>query len=135
MVAVSAVGFVTGIVFLLKGAWPVLGFCGLDVLLIYIAFKLNYRAARLYETIELTPETLVLRRVQPSGAEESWRFNPYWVRLIVEADPRTERSELVLRSHGRDVVFGDFLPEEEKVDFARALRSALEKARSPNQAS
>ena len=40
---------------LLAGAWPVIGFFGLDVALIYLAFKLNYRSGRLYETIELTP--------------------------------------------------------------------------------
>lgn len=129
MSAVGAVGFVTGIVFLLLGAWPVMGFCGLDVLLIYIAFKLNYRAARLHETVRLTAETLELRRIQPSGAAQSWQFNPYWVRLVVGNDPQTERSTLSLRSHGREVVFAEFLPEEEKIDFARALRSALAEAR------
>ena len=51
----GAVSFVAGFVFLLIGAWPVFGFFGLDVVLIYLAFKLNYRAARLYETIDLTP--------------------------------------------------------------------------------
>ena len=132
MAAVGAVSFITGIVFLLMGAWPVLGFCGLDVLLIYIAFKLNYRAARLHETVRLTSDALVLRRVQPSGAQQSWQFNPYWVRLVVNSDRQTERSTLVLRSHGRDVLFGDFLPEEEKLDFARALRGALEEARGTN---
>ena len=66
MLAIGTVSFGTGMLFLLSGAWPVLCFCGLDVLLVYIAFKLNYRAARLHETVRLTPEALVVRRVQPS---------------------------------------------------------------------
>jgi uncharacterized membrane protein len=55
MAALGTASFITGIVFLLMGAWPVFGFFGLDVLLIYIAFRLNYRSGRLYETVELTP--------------------------------------------------------------------------------
>ena len=54
MAASTGIAFVTGMIFLLAGAWPVLGFLGLDVLLIYAAFKLNYRSGRLYETVDLT---------------------------------------------------------------------------------
>ena len=65
MSAIGGVSFITGMAFLLKGAWPVFGFFGLDVALIYAAFKLNYRSGRLYETVELTPETLTITRVHP----------------------------------------------------------------------
>ncbi len=57
----------TGLVFLMMGAWPVMGFFGLDVLIIYIAFKLNYRAGKAYELIEVTPEVLRLTQVDPWG--------------------------------------------------------------------
>ena len=67
MALVCIVSFGTGLLFYLLGAWPVVGFMGLDVALIYIAFKLNYRAARLYETVDLTPGALTVTRVQPSG--------------------------------------------------------------------
>jgi uncharacterized membrane protein len=130
MLAIGAVSFGTGIVFLMSGAWPVLGFCGLDVALIYIAFKLNYRSGRLYEQVELTPDALSVRRVHPSGRNESWQFNPYWVRLVVETDRSGDRASLKLTSHGRELVFGRFLSEDEKHDFAAALRSALASARA-----
>ena len=67
MVAVGSVSFVMGMAFLMMGAWPVFGFFGLDVLLIYIAFKLNYRAGRAYELVELTPRSLTLKQVSSSG--------------------------------------------------------------------
>jgi uncharacterized membrane protein len=51
MIALGAISFITGVLFLAAGAWPVLGFFGLDVLLVYIAFRLNYRSGRLYETL------------------------------------------------------------------------------------
>ena len=55
MAVLGGVSFAAGIVFLLVGAWPVFGFFGLDVLLIYCAFRLNYRAARAYEEVTVTP--------------------------------------------------------------------------------
>ena len=51
MSAISAISFGTGLMFFLMGAWPIVGFMGLDVLLIYIAFKANFRALRVYETV------------------------------------------------------------------------------------
>ena len=59
MGCVAAVSFAAGLLFFLAGAWPVVGFLGLDVLLIYGAFKLSYRSARLMETIALTEEELL----------------------------------------------------------------------------
>ena len=82
MLAIGGVSFVSGMIFLLMGAWPVFGFFGLDVALVYIAFKLNYRAARAYELVELTPSTLTLKQVSASGKTNSFEFNPYWVRVL-----------------------------------------------------
>src|SRR3982074_1881857 len=50
----SAVSFAAGLAFLLMGAWPVLGFFGLDVLAIYWAFRINFRDARATEVILAT---------------------------------------------------------------------------------
>jgi uncharacterized membrane protein len=130
MGAVCAVSFGTGLLFYLLGAWPVIGFMGLDVALIYIAFRLNFRALRLYETVDLTSDTLTVTRVDPSGRARSWSFNPYWVRLTLE--PRIGRSsQLSLASHGRRLVFASFLTDDEREDFALALSAALSSARSP----
>jgi uncharacterized membrane protein len=130
MLAIGGASFVTGMVFLLMGAWPVFGFFGLDVALVYIAFRLNYRAGRLYETVELTPEALTVTRVHPSGKRESFDFNPYWVRVLL-AQSAHGRTELRLALHGREFVFGHFLTEDERRDFSNALTGALIAARNP----
>jgi uncharacterized membrane protein len=133
MAAVCAVSFGTGLFFYLLGAWPVIGFMGLDVALIYVAFKLNFRALRLYETIDLTQDALTVTRVAPSGKSQSWSFNPYWVRLNLQ--PRRGRSsELSIASHGQRLVVASFLSDEEREDFAAALANALSAARSPGAA-
>lgn len=129
MLAVGGVSFITGMVFLLKGAWPVFGFFGLDVALIYIAFKLNYRSGRLYETVDLTPQMLTIKRVHPTGEQESFDFNPYWVRVRL-ADRPQGGNDLRLTSHGREFAFGRFLTDEERRDLSHALSAALAEART-----
>jgi len=128
MLAIGSVSFVTGMVFLAMGAWPVFGFFGLDVALVYIAFKLNYRSGRLYETVELTPEALTVTRVHPSGKRESFDFNPYWVRVFVAEGPQG-RTDLRLATHGNEFSFGRFLTDDERRDFSNALSGALIEAR------
>jgi len=106
---------------------------GLDVALIYVAFKLNFRALRLYETVDLTEEALTVTRVEPSGKAQSWNFNPYWVRLSLM--PRRGRStELSIASHGKRLVFASFLTDTEREDFALALSSALSLGKSSDAA-
>jgi len=103
MAALAGISFATGIAFLLIGAWPVLGFFGLDVALVYIAFKLNYRSGRLYETVELTPAKLTWTRVHPSGRREQFDCNPYWARVNLREWP-DGRTALRLIGQGKELV-------------------------------
>ena len=130
MSAIAGISFLTGLIFYSLGAWPVIGFLGLDVLAIYIAFQVNYRAARLHELVELTAGELRLTRIYPSGRAQSWSFNPYWVRLQLE-EHETQADRLSLRSHGRELTFGSFLSDEEKRGFAEALNGALRLLKEP----
>jgi uncharacterized membrane protein len=124
MAVVVVVNFAAGIAFTLRGAWPVFGFCGLDVLLFYIMFRLNYRSARMFERIRLTPDELVVERHEVNGKMRSWRFQPYWLRISMD-DPPESDSPLLLSSHGRSLSVGGFLTAAERLDLARALERAL----------
>ena len=128
MSVVCAISFAGGLAFYLAGAWPVIGFLGADVLLIYIAFKVNYRRGRLVERLHLTPETLIVRRVWPGGRSRTWEFQPYWLQVELDNPPRHD-SPLLLRSHGRSLAIGSFLTKEERAEVAEALRRALVRAR------
>jgi len=125
MALISGVSFITGLLFYLKGAWPVAGFVGLDVVLIYVAFKLNYRDARRFETLRLGDDGLIVRRSRPGGKVTTWRFEPFWVRVDVE-QPLRPQSRLVLSSHGNRLALGGFLTLKERLDLAEALRRALD---------
>lgn len=129
MVAVCAVSFAVGLGFFVIGAWPVAGFLGLDAALVYGAFKLNYRSGRTHELVELTPSALTITRVHSTGARETFDFNPYWVRVRL-AEGQDGRTDLRLASHGREFAFGRFLTDDERREFAHALRQALGAARN-----
>ncbi len=86
MAALGGVSFAAGMVFLLMGAWPVFGFFGLDVLLVYWAFRANYRAAAAYEDVMVTTSELRVRKVTSRGQVSEWVFNPMWSKLEYEAD-------------------------------------------------
>lgn len=129
MLAIGGISFVTGAVFLSIGAWPVFGFFGLDVLLIYVAFRLNYRSGRAYELVELTPKLLTLTLVEPSGKQKSFEFNPYWVRVRLSERP-DGRTHLRLASHGRELEFARCLNDDERREFAGVLERALSTART-----
>lgn len=124
MAAVMAISTGLGIWFILNGAWPVFGFFGLDVALLYLAFRLNYRAGRLTEIVRLTASELLVRRITARGQKREWRFNPAWVRVEIDAEAE-QGSPLILASHGERVEIGAFLSPEERIEFANALKGAL----------
>lgn len=127
MTAAAAVGLAVGGGFALSGAWPVLGLYVLDLALLYWAFRINYLGARRYEKVWLTPDRLVVERGGPSGPQGTWSFQPYWLRVAID-DPPDHDSQLTLSSHGRSLVVGSFLSPGERLDFANALRAALQRA-------
>ena len=121
---VGIVSFIAGLNFLIMGAWPVMGFFGVDALAIYIAFKLNYRAGRLVETVEITTTDLTVTRTRPNGHHEAFALNPYWARVHLAQRPDGANA-LFLRSHGKAHAIGAFLNDDERRDLAAALGQAL----------
>ena len=129
MVLFGGISFVTGMLFLIIGAWPVLGFFGLDVLLLYWAFRLNYRHAEAYEQVTVTPSVLKVRKVSHLGRVREWALNPLWVQLDKNELEEFGIDRLFLISHGKKLTIASFLGPDEKASFARELGNALSEAR------
>jgi uncharacterized membrane protein len=129
MLCIGGLSFISGMTFLLRGAWPVFGFFGLDVLLVYWAFRANFRAARAYEEVTVTASELTVRKVSHRGGVREWTLNPLWVRLerIVHEEFGIERLSLV--SRGQRLTIAGFLGPAEKASFASALSNALGEAK------
>jgi uncharacterized membrane protein len=129
MCLIGGISFVAGMVFLIAGAWPVFGFFGLDVLLVYWAFRANYRAARAYETVTVTASEISVRKVSHHGATTEMTFNPLWVKLEREADPEFNAGQLYLVSRGKKFAIAGYLSPKEKDAFTAALQAALNEAK------
>jgi uncharacterized membrane protein len=129
MAFVSLVSFAAGLAFLLMGAWPVLGFFGLDMLAIYWAFRINFRRARASEEILVTPSELRLRRISHRGHVMEIVLNPLWVQLDRKTQAEYGIEKLYLVSKGRHIAIASFLSPDEKASFANALVAALQAAR------
>lgn len=130
MLAIGACTTAIGFSFWLLGAWPIVGFCGLDLLLIQIAFHMNFRAARAAEEISLTHDRLSVRRVSASGIATESAFNPYWARLEVDRHPEFGVTGVRIASHGQRMNLAQFLGPREREAFADDLNAALAKVRA-----
>ena len=129
MALIGGVSFIGGVLFFMLGAWPVVGFLGLDVLLVYWAFRANYRAAAAFEEVTVTPSELRLRKVSHRGEVKEWTLNPLWTRLDRETHEDYGLLRLFLVSRGMRLAVAGFLAPEERESFAAALSAALGEAR------
>ena len=129
MIIVGAATTCASLPFYLLHAWPVVGFFGLDVALLYAAFRMSYRQARAYEDLRLTYVELLFARVAANGAKREWRFNPSWVRLERVDHAEFGLQSLSLISRGSRWEVGGFLGPEERGELASRLGTALAEAR------
>lgn len=125
MILLGIMSFVVGVVFLSLGAWPVFGFFGLDVLLLWFALRVNYRDADAYEDIRMTPVELHVRQVSKHGERRDTEFNPRWTRLEKDEDEFAGVTKVALVSRGFPLVVGSFLPPFYKKELAAGLSKAL----------
>jgi uncharacterized membrane protein len=124
MAGLATLSLLAGTICILVGAWPIFGFFGLDVALVYVAFRLNYRSARQHEAVRLTEQQLTVERVSAKGETKSWRFEPAWLRVRFDNDAE-EEGALTLASHGKSLAIGSFLALDERRSIAAQLRRAL----------
>jgi uncharacterized membrane protein len=113
-----------GIGFVSIGAWPVSGFFGLDVALIYLAFRLNYRRARRSEILRLAGDAFIVERINVCGNRQVWRFQPFWLRVVLE-ERDVDSNRLYVASHGRFLAIGDFLAPAARRELADTIRDVL----------
>ena len=116
---------VASIPFVALGFWPVAGLLGLDVLALYVAFRVNFRSGRSFEELELTRLHLLFRTVSYRGEAREWRFNPLWTRLDREEDDEFGLMRLALISRGERVIIARDLSPPERESLAEALGRAL----------
>ncbi|HWA01319.1 MAG TPA: DUF2244 domain-containing protein [Caulobacterales bacterium] len=123
LIWVIAVNVVIAGYFIAHHAFPVAGFLGLDVLALWWAFRVNYRAAKAEERVQLARETLAVTRRDPEGKEAHWAVSPMWAKVAQDARGVT------IRSAGSGLRIASFLAPDERARFARKLDDALWRAK------
>jgi uncharacterized membrane protein len=130
MAAVCGVCLIFGSFFIAIGAWPVFGFLGLDVAIVYWAFRRNFADAEVRQIVEVTDHEVVLYNARPSEPVTERRFPRLWVRVDLDEDPERELiGSLALVYAGRRTEFASFLPPEERKSLAAALKAAVARPR------
>lgn len=129
MAVVGVTSFASGMLFLLMGAWPVMGFFGLDALLVWLAFRANYRSGRAFEEVAVWPHDLLVRQVSPAGRVIEHRFNPFFARFSVDRHDEIGITRMRLAGGGSQVDIGGFLNPGDRESFAAAFAQALSSVR------
>lgn len=120
-----AIAMFNVIFFLVADALPVAMFFGLDILLLYGAFYLNYRSARAREEVFVSRTELAIRKVAPSGRAKISRYNPFWAKFQVDRHDEFGITAMAVTGEGRRTVLGSFLNPDDRESFARAFTAAL----------
>ena len=128
MILVAFICLTAGFIFWYLGAWPVFGFLGLDIILIYAAFKLNYRSGNMYERLFIISKKLKILRSLPSGKVQIWELNPYWAQAnLIEIN--NHQSQLIIKSKNKAVSIGSFLNSYDKKKLEKKITYSLKNYR------
>ncbi|MCQ0988491.1 DUF2244 domain-containing protein [Jiella marina] len=125
MIFFCLVSLVTGLAFWLNGAWPVIGFFGLDVVILWWAFAASYRSGRATEEVCVTRTDLAIRKTSPRGEVREEHHNPFWARFKVNRHEEIGITRMSVDSRERSTEIGSFLNPDDRESFADAFRKAL----------
>lgn len=129
MMLFGTICFGAGLAFAVQGAWPVLGFLGVDVAILYFAFKLSYQGAKAREEVFVSRNDLVVRKISPRGRIREMRFVPGWTRFKVARMEEIGITRMDVESRGRVTEVGGFLNLDDRESFASAFGEALMEAK------
>ncbi|GAA3090006.1 DUF2244 domain-containing protein [Rhizobium viscosum] len=121
----GAICFMYGMFFIVTGAWPIGFFFGLDFLLLYGAFWLNYRSGRVREEVTVSRTDVSVRKFSPSGRMIEHHFNPFWTRFLVRRHQEIGILSMHIFGEGRRTDVGSFLNPDDRESFAKAFKRAL----------
>ena len=126
MVVLCGFSFITGIIFMKKGAWPVFGFFGLDILLVYIFFRLSYKSGKEFEVINLTKKKLIIKKYKEKKIIKTYILDANWVKIQIQ-NPLEHSSKLQISSKNKSIIIGSFLRLDEKIEVLQNIENALRK--------
>ena len=124
LIILGGFGLVISVGFMMFGAWPVFGFMALDVLLIYIALRAQYRRSDLGQEITISNDEIEIKYFKAGTCINTILFNRYWAKLE-HLNSFDRQSKLMFSSHGKFSEIGEFLSLKEKQKIAADLEPLL----------
>jgi uncharacterized membrane protein len=123
--SLCGVSFAIAGLFAWRGAWPVLPFAGLEMLLLGWALRASLRRRFQLEIITLTEREVGIE-MRDGLQRRAAVFPRHWARVKLRA-ARTplHPSSLTIESHGRACEVGAFLSEEERRGLAARLKRLI----------
>ena len=126
---VIAMSFIAGLSFVSFGAFPVIGFFGLDALAIWAAFRWSFRSLKQETRVRVTAEQIDMRHTHPGQKPREARLPTAFTQVRLDY-PERKPSELKLSHAGKAWVIGRFLTPAERKSLKGALESAIRRARN-----
>ena len=126
---VGGASLVSSLAFIAHGAWPIVGFFGLDVLLLWLAFRASYRSAKATEEVSVSRTDLAIRQTSPRGHVRESHYNPSWARFLVRRHSEIGVTHMSVSGEGRATEIGSFLNPDDRESFADAFGRALAQAK------
>jgi uncharacterized membrane protein len=108
------------------GAWPILPFAGVEMAVLYVAFRYIDRHSGDYERITIQGDSVAVE-VREGTQVSRFRLQRCWAQVVCES----EGARLVLRSHGREIEVGRHSCEEQRLEMARDLSLELRRTSYP----
>ena len=108
---------------LIFGAWPIMPYAAIEMVVLYFAFRYIDRHAGDYERVTIRGDNVSIE-VHEGKNVTHFELQRYWVRVACDADGE----RLVLRSHGREVEIGRNLSGAQRLGMARELAREIGRA-------
>ena len=125
MILILSLSLAISTLFFVHGAWPVVGFMGVEIGLVWYLFRRNFREGEVMERLDIGATSTSLTRVDWRGRAQKDVFDSPWLSAdILSSDGRQDR--LMLRLHGQRLEIGSFLPPIEKPALAAALNEVFQ---------
>lgn len=105
--------------------WGLLPFLVGAVWAIFYALQRNHKDRQINETLTLTEDKALLKRVNANGSSQEWEANRYWTRVTKYESDGPVPHYVTLKGDNREVEIGTFLSEEERIALYDDLKGAL----------
>lgn len=129
MAIIAGVSFLAGLSFMRMGAYPVIGFFGLDALAIWLAFRYSFRQLEQKTCVRVTAKSVDLQHFKPGKDTKHVSIPTTFAQVRLEY-PDRRPSELSIAHAGTAWVIGRFLTPNERKSLKSALTLAIQHARA-----